>query len=79
MNIVNVYFRLNVITVIHFLIAFTGILLLVYALLIFYYHRIWDQIPISQLSGDAFPRHLRSDASFPRNMSCGLGNHSGQE
>lgn len=31
--------------VIHFLIAVTGILLLIYALLIFYYHRIWDQIP----------------------------------
>ncbi len=32
-------------TVIHFLIAVAGILLLVYALLIFYYHRSWDQIP----------------------------------
>jgi cellulose synthase/poly-beta-1,6-N-acetylglucosamine synthase-like glycosyltransferase len=31
--------------VIHPLIVITGILLLVYALLIFYYHRIWDQIP----------------------------------
>jgi cellulose synthase/poly-beta-1,6-N-acetylglucosamine synthase-like glycosyltransferase len=31
--------------VIHTIIAITGILLLVYALLIFYYHRIWDQIP----------------------------------
>jgi biofilm PGA synthesis N-glycosyltransferase PgaC len=30
---------------IHFLIAATGLLLLVYALLIFYYHRSWDQIP----------------------------------
>jgi len=30
---------------IHLLIAFAGILLLVYALLIFYYHRAWDQIP----------------------------------
>jgi cellulose synthase/poly-beta-1,6-N-acetylglucosamine synthase-like glycosyltransferase len=33
--------------VIHTIIAVTGILLLVYALLIFYYHRIWDQIPLS--------------------------------
>jgi cellulose synthase/poly-beta-1,6-N-acetylglucosamine synthase-like glycosyltransferase len=41
----NVYFRLNYETVIHFLILFTGILLLIYALLIFYYHWIWDQIP----------------------------------
>jgi biofilm PGA synthesis N-glycosyltransferase PgaC len=32
--------------VIHPLIAITGILLLVYALLIFYYHRIWDRIPV---------------------------------
>jgi cellulose synthase/poly-beta-1,6-N-acetylglucosamine synthase-like glycosyltransferase len=47
---VNVYFRLNGHPVIHFLIAFTGILLLVYALLIFYYHRIWDQIPIASTS-----------------------------
>jgi cellulose synthase/poly-beta-1,6-N-acetylglucosamine synthase-like glycosyltransferase len=31
--------------VIHIFIATTGILLLIYALLIFYYHRIWDQIP----------------------------------
>jgi cellulose synthase/poly-beta-1,6-N-acetylglucosamine synthase-like glycosyltransferase len=31
---------------IHFLIATTGVLLLVYALLIFYYHRIWDRIPV---------------------------------
>ena len=30
---------------IHFLFALTGLLLLVYALLIFYYHRAWDQIP----------------------------------
>src|SRR5664279_5834102 len=29
----------------HFLFALTGILLLAYALLIFYYHRAWDQIP----------------------------------
>lgn len=35
---------------IHFLIAFSGFLLLVYAWLIFYYHRIWDRIP---MGGDA--------------------------
>jgi biofilm PGA synthesis N-glycosyltransferase PgaC len=46
MGRVNVYFRLNGYPLIHFLIAFTAILLLVYALLIFYYHRIWDQIPV---------------------------------
>ena len=37
---------------IHILIASTGILLLVYAILIFYYHRAWDQIPESQLLND---------------------------
>jgi cellulose synthase/poly-beta-1,6-N-acetylglucosamine synthase-like glycosyltransferase len=30
-----------------FLFAFTGILLLAYALLIFYYHRVWDRIPVT--------------------------------
>ena len=46
MNCVNVYFRLNAFSVIDTSIACTAILLLVYALLIFYYHRIWDSIPI---------------------------------
>jgi len=45
MNRINVYFRLNGHPLIHLLIVITGIFLLVYALLIFYYHRIWDQIP----------------------------------
>ena len=45
MDFVCVYFRMNGHTVIHFLIAASGILLLAYALLIFYYHRSWDQIP----------------------------------
>jgi cellulose synthase/poly-beta-1,6-N-acetylglucosamine synthase-like glycosyltransferase len=31
---------------IHLLILFTGILLGIYAVLIFYYHRIWDQVPV---------------------------------
>src|SRR4030095_12865717 len=44
MDSVNVYFHLNLFCVIH-LFAFTGILLIMYALLIFYYHRVWDQIP----------------------------------
>jgi cellulose synthase/poly-beta-1,6-N-acetylglucosamine synthase-like glycosyltransferase len=35
--------------VIHPLIIITGILLLAYALLILYYHRVWDQIPPSAL------------------------------
>lgn len=36
---------------VHFLIAFTGILLLGYALLIYYYHRVWDQIQSPHDSG----------------------------
>lgn len=46
MNAVNVYFRLNGHPVIHMLIAITGILLIVYAMLIFYYHRVWNRIPV---------------------------------
>ena len=61
---VNVYFRLNVIGVIHFLFAFTGILLVAYALLIFYFHRIWDRIP----DPDSNPENSLSDlpsGTFP--------------
>jgi len=47
MNAVNVYFRLNAFSVIEPLIACATILLLVYALFIYYYHRIWDRIPDS--------------------------------
>jgi poly-beta-1,6-N-acetyl-D-glucosamine synthase len=43
----GVYFRLNADSVIHTLIAFTGVLLGIYALLIFYYNRLWDRIPVS--------------------------------
>jgi cellulose synthase/poly-beta-1,6-N-acetylglucosamine synthase-like glycosyltransferase len=50
MNVVNVYFRLNVFSVIETFIASTAILLLVYALFIYYYHRIWDRMPV--LTGD---------------------------
>ena len=42
---------------IHILIILTGILLAVYALLIFYYHRIWDRIPVH------FQKDLSADAS----------------
>jgi len=45
MVFICVYFRMNGHAVIHYLIASAGILLTVYALLIFYYHRSWDQIP----------------------------------
>jgi biofilm PGA synthesis N-glycosyltransferase PgaC len=43
---VNVYFRLNAFSVIEYLIAATGFFLLIYALCIYYYHRIWDGIPL---------------------------------
>ncbi len=45
MDFVCVYFRMNGQTVFHFLIAASGILLLAYALLIFYYHKLWNRIP----------------------------------
>ncbi len=41
----NVYFGLNIITLIQIIIIITGSLLIIYAPLIYYYHRIWDQIP----------------------------------
>jgi cellulose synthase/poly-beta-1,6-N-acetylglucosamine synthase-like glycosyltransferase len=44
---VNVYFRLNIQILLNGLITCTGILLVAYALLIFYYHRAWDSIPQS--------------------------------
>jgi cellulose synthase/poly-beta-1,6-N-acetylglucosamine synthase-like glycosyltransferase len=38
------------------LFAFTGLLLLAYALLIFYYHRVWDRIPVTgRLQQDVNP------------------------
>ena len=47
MDLVNVYFRLKGHFVIQPLIIFTGFLLLIYALLIFYYHRSWDQMQLA--------------------------------
>jgi len=38
-----------------FFYAFTGILLLAYALLIFYYHRAWDRIPVSAYPKEGNP------------------------
>jgi cellulose synthase/poly-beta-1,6-N-acetylglucosamine synthase-like glycosyltransferase len=40
---------------IHILIAITGILLLIYALLIFYYHRQWEQIPVFAVPSGHIP------------------------
>ena len=45
MQTVNVYFRLKGKIPMQLLIAFTGSLLMVYALLILYYHRAWANIP----------------------------------
>jgi cellulose synthase/poly-beta-1,6-N-acetylglucosamine synthase-like glycosyltransferase len=63
--------------VIHPLIIFTGILLLVYALLILYYHRIWDQIPVSGNPFDltAPARNVMVSVIIPaRNEFLGIGN-----
>ncbi len=45
---VNVYFRMNGHLLIHIFICIAGILLLLYSLLIYYYHRAWDQIAYSK-------------------------------
>jgi cellulose synthase/poly-beta-1,6-N-acetylglucosamine synthase-like glycosyltransferase len=58
---VSVYYRYNEVAVIHFLIAFSGVLLLVYAGLIFYYHRIWDRIPVPQGSLSALGANSPGD------------------
>lgn len=74
METVSVYFHLNVHALIHFLIGLTGILLLAYALLIFYYHRIWDRIPVPA----AFPlpaSHIKVSVIIPaRNEASHIGN-----
>ncbi len=77
----SVYFRINGELVIQIVIAITGILLLAYALLIFYYHRIWDRIPgaadsddshsagFSKITSDRFPENpglpLQNDLTLP--------------
>jgi biofilm PGA synthesis N-glycosyltransferase PgaC len=64
--------------VIHFLIAFTGILLLAYALLIFYYHRVWNQIPSPENSGSTVnPDEFQTRVSViipARNEALNIGN-----
>ena len=47
----------------HFLIAITGVLLLIYALLVFYYHRIWDSIPVPDFGSPA--GNLKEPATQP--------------
>ena len=76
MGSVNVYFRLKGHAVIHFLIVSTGILLGVYALLIFYYHRIWDRIPVPADSpANIFVPTVRVSVIIPaRNESLHIGN-----
>ena len=76
MGVVNVYFRLNGHSVIHFLIVCTGILLGVYALLILYYHRIWDRIPTpSTLSIDLLTNPIKVSVIIPaRNEELRIGN-----
>ncbi len=62
-------------TVIHFLIAAAGILLLVYALLIFYYHRSWDQIPYPPESLQDPTPNIKVTVIIPaRNEALHIGN-----
>jgi cellulose synthase/poly-beta-1,6-N-acetylglucosamine synthase-like glycosyltransferase len=51
----SVYFGINGQLVIQILFAVTGMLLLVYAFLIYYYHRIWNRIPVSSDSVNRIP------------------------
>jgi len=75
MDGVNVYFRLNGHSVIHPLLAITGILLLVYALMIFYYHKIWDQIPSFPLKDLPETARTRVSVIIPaRNEASRIGN-----
>ena len=61
---------------IHLLIVITGILLLAYAVLIFYYHRIWDQIPIqSDPVNLAIPRRLMVSVIIPARNEFSLIGH----
>src|SRR5580692_11301398 len=74
MDFVCVYFRMNGHAVIHYLIAAAGILLLVYALLIFYYHRSWDQIPqLSESLKDTMPTIKVSVIIPARNEALHIG------
>jgi cellulose synthase/poly-beta-1,6-N-acetylglucosamine synthase-like glycosyltransferase len=73
MHLGNVYFSLNNSFVIDFLITSTFIFLLVYALLIFYYHRIWERIPINSAEPSTHPLTVsvivpaRNEAAHIRN------------
>ena len=67
---------------IEFLFACTAILLLAYALLIFYYHRIWDRIPVSEPEPDFRPIPVtviipvRNEAAHIKNCLLSLFNQS---
>ena len=82
MNAANVYFRLNDFSVIEFLIASSGILLLAYALLIFYYHKIWESIPETDHELTAQPMSIsviipaRNEAARIKNCLQSIFNQS---
>jgi cellulose synthase/poly-beta-1,6-N-acetylglucosamine synthase-like glycosyltransferase len=57
---------------IHILIAITGILLLVYALLIFYYHRAWDQIASPAESTTAADSTIKVSVIIPARNEAAL-------
>ena len=75
MSAVSVYFRLNADPLMQILIAITGSLLLCYALLIFYYHRIWDAIPVPEdLSAIPNARPVKVSVIIPaRNEAARIG------
>jgi cellulose synthase/poly-beta-1,6-N-acetylglucosamine synthase-like glycosyltransferase len=59
---------------IHVLISVTGILLLIYALLIFYYHRSWDQIPSPSESSPNTILNIKVSVIIPaRNEALHIG------
>src|SRR5436305_6869874 len=65
MLFICVYFRMNVHVLIQYLIASAGILLTIYALLIFYYHRSWDQIPNASELSSPFMREIKVSVIIP--------------
>jgi cellulose synthase/poly-beta-1,6-N-acetylglucosamine synthase-like glycosyltransferase len=76
--VINVYFGLNIADLIHVITIITGALLLAYALLIFYYHRIWDQIPaVTDIDPDLSTTNklIKISVIIPaRNESARIGN-----
>jgi biofilm PGA synthesis N-glycosyltransferase PgaC len=61
--------------VMHFLTEATGIFLLIYALLIFYYHKSWDQIPLTSASSQDLTPDIKVSVIIPaRNEALRIKN-----